>query len=80
MDGTGGHHKPSSKKLYITCFHSYAKFRPKMMIKIVIIIIKIMGHEYKGGLSGMENQWVGGGRKERLLEVNMIEAHCVYNI
>jgi hypothetical protein len=51
-----------------------------MMIKIVIIIIKIMGHEYKGGLSGMENQWVGGGRKERLLEVNMIEAHCVYNI
>jgi hypothetical protein len=47
MDGTGEHSvewdKPSSKS-QITCFHLYVDSRPKM-----IIIITIMGHEYKQG-------------------------------
>jgi branched-subunit amino acid transport protein AzlD len=37
----------------ITCFNSYAEYRPKMMI---IIIIIIMAHKYKRGSVWQGNQ------------------------
>jgi hypothetical protein len=49
MNGIRDHHvewdKPSSKS-QMSCFHSYAESRPKMIIVLVIIII-ITGHKYK---------------------------------
>jgi hypothetical protein len=56
MDGTSDHHveqdTPSTKKPNLSYCLSFVKSRPEMiMMRIILIIIIIMGHECKRGLS-----------------------------